>query len=142
MPRMYIYVCADDINVDEIRASSKGYFLSWPERTNHPTVLAKTVDHYVDAFFRDNDDWHIVTYSSLFVLRIQRNILDGRIAASEVSIVFPERKEGKITFPSTSFDPFGVPSGYWPYKLLKEEIEEARQIYKIQQQRNKGDKYA
>ncbi len=92
-----------------------------PELHLHPRMQADLMDYFIDS----EKQWVIETHSEALMTRLQRRIRQGKIKASEVSVVYvhPTGEDGSVALP-LRLDEYGAFIDSWPDGFFSETFED------------------
>ena len=111
--------------------------LEHPELHLHPAAHQHLAEFLCRVSQADSQPRLLVeTHSENFLLRVQLEIVEGRLPAEHAQIYWIRQAEdGRAAVEHITFNNMGEPRGAWPPGLFSEDIEQARQIIQARRQR-------
>jgi AAA domain, putative AbiEii toxin, Type IV TA system len=109
-----------------------------PDLHLHPAAHEYLAAFLCDAVRAGNEQRLLVeTHSENFLLRVQREIVDGRLPAERVLVYWvTQDATGRSVARRITFDDLGVPQGPWPPGVFSEDIDQARQLVRARRERH------
>lgn len=107
---------------------TKGALIAYqPEMHLHPFAQSRLADIFVDSVERGNQIF-VETHSAEMILRLQLQVVSGRIRPDDVRVFCIENTQGTSTIQTVKFDKKGSPTIPWPAGFLDTSLTIAREL--------------